>query len=97
MGRGRAGNAVDGAWGPGPGERTRPERENKSPRASPFEGDRLDKAGQPGGPVSAVYSPAAAKRGAHEWELHGTAASGQPPRESDIYAYCWTTSFPALA
>ncbi len=29
--------------------------------------------------------------------LHGTAASGQPPRESDIYAYCWTTSFPAIA
>jgi Fur family ferric uptake transcriptional regulator len=25
------------------------------------------------------------------------AASGQPPRKSDIYAYCWTTSFPALA
>jgi len=25
-------------------------------------GDRLDKAGQPGGPVSAVYSPAAALR-----------------------------------
>ena len=24
------------------------------------------------------------------------AASGQPPRKSDIYAYCWTTSFPAL-
>jgi len=26
------------------------------------DGDRLDKAGQPGGPVSAVYSPAAAFR-----------------------------------
>jgi hypothetical protein len=25
------------------------------------------------------------------------AASGQPPRKSDIYAYCWTTSFPAIA
>jgi RNA polymerase sigma-70 factor (ECF subfamily) len=27
--------------------------------------------------------------------IGGTAASGQPPRESDIYAFCWTTSFPA--
>ena len=26
------------------------------------DGDRLDKAGQPGGPVSAVYSPTAALR-----------------------------------
>ena len=26
------------------------------------DGDRLDKAGQPGGPVSAVYSPTAARR-----------------------------------
>jgi len=26
----------------------------------------------------------------------GTAASGQPPRESYCYACCWTTSFPAL-
>ena len=27
----------------------------------------------------------------------GTAASGQPPRESYSHAFCWTTSFPALA
>src|SRR5580704_13961317 len=35
-------------------------KQQRSPRASPSEGDRLDKADQPGGPVSAVYSPSAA-------------------------------------
>jgi len=39
-------------------------------------GDRLDKAGQPGGSVSAVYSPAAAMRHAdHAHERQARAAS----------------------
>ena len=55
---GRGGPAAAGArLGPaqaGRLSRDRPEGK-KSPRASPYRGDRLDKAGQPGGPVSAVY------------------------------------------
>jgi len=40
------------------------------------DGDRLDKAGQPGGSVSAVYSPAAAMRHTdHAHERQARAAS----------------------
>jgi len=47
----RAGNDV-------PGQQKAPGRLPR--RGVTRHGDRLDKAGQPGGPVSAVYSPAAA-------------------------------------
>ena len=62
------GGSRDGHHHQDPGElrhavkRAAPQRRRCAPRSGGVtrHGDRLDKAGQPGGPVSAVYSPAAA-------------------------------------